>query len=325
MSRHSHAFTVACVLGVGGLAAGVSPALGAFPGENGRIVFDSARHGGDIDVWTMRADGSDPLPLTDNSHAFDGVANWRADGRKIAFMSDRETPSNPATPPDFDPDFEIFVMNADGSNQMQITFNELDDEEPAWSADGERIVFQRDFVPAEGEVDYELFTIKADGSRETRLTNSPGVSEVEPNWSPDGRRIAFVSDRDLDDNDEIYTMRPDGSGVRRLTFNKNAFDGRPNWSPDGRMIAFQSATGDDSPDIFTMPADGGDRTLLASSDGFDGHPAWAPDGRQIAFASDRGGDPEVFTMRADGNDPVNLTQNHKFDAAPDWQPLQRRP
>ena len=65
-------------------------------------------------------------------------------------MSDRETPSNP-TPPDFRaPDFEIFVMNADGSNQTQITFNELDDEEPAWSADGERIVFQRDFDPVRG-------------------------------------------------------------------------------------------------------------------------------------------------------------------------------
>ena len=323
MSRHSHAFAVACVLGVGGLAAGVSPALGAFPGENGWIVFDSDRHGGDIDVWTMRANGRDPLPLTDNSHAFDGNASWRADGRKIAFMSDRETPSNPTPPGRRDPDFEIFVMNADGSNQAQITFNELHDEEPAWSADGQRIVFQRDFVPVEGEVDYDLFTIKADGSRETRLTNSPGVSEVEPNWSPDGRRIAFASERDLDGNREIHTMRPDGSGVRQLTFTQNVFEGRPNWSPDGRMIAYQGATGDDF-DIFTMLADGGDQTLLASTDGFDGFPAWAPGGRQIAFASDRDGDPEVFTMRADGNNPVNLTQNHRFDAAPDWQPLQRR-
>ena len=114
-------------------------------------------------------------------------------------------------------------MNADGSNQMQITFNELDDEEPAWSADGERIVFQRDFDPVQGEIDYDLFTIKADGSRETSLTNSRGVLEVEPNWSPDGQRIAFGDrDRDLDGNDEIYTMRPDGSGVRRLTFTRTS-------------------------------------------------------------------------------------------------------
>ena len=205
-------------LRLGGLATGVSPALGAFPGENGKIVFDSFRDGGETpDIWTMNPNGRNDVNLTANSEAFDGRASWRADGRKIAFMSDRETPSNP-TPPGFPgPDFEIFVMNADGSNPTQITFNELDDEVPAWSPDGKSIVFQRDVDPVRGQVDYDILTMKANGTRERNLTNSPGVEDFDPDWSPDGHSIAFTSERDGDG--EIYTMKPDGSRVRQLTFN----------------------------------------------------------------------------------------------------------
>ena len=57
MSRFSHALSVVCILVAGGFAAVVSPALGAFPGQNGRIAFDSDRDGGDIDIWTMNPMG----------------------------------------------------------------------------------------------------------------------------------------------------------------------------------------------------------------------------------------------------------------------------
>ena len=52
---------------LGGFATGVSPALGAFPGDNGNIAFDSSRDGGDLDIWTMNPDGSNPLNLTANA------------------------------------------------------------------------------------------------------------------------------------------------------------------------------------------------------------------------------------------------------------------
>ena len=147
-------------------------------------------------------------------------------------MSDRLTPRNPVPAGFPGPDFEIFVMNADGSNPTQITVNDRDDEVPAWSPSGKQIVFQRDFDPIRGPIDYDILTMRADGTRERNLTKSPGVQEFDADWSADGRRIAFVSDRDGDD--EIYTMKPDGSRVRQLTFNDGPFDGGPNWSPDGR-------------------------------------------------------------------------------------------
>ena len=186
IARMLRSLAVVCV---GGLAAGVSPALGAFPGDNGKIAFHSDRGGGDVvNIWTMNADGTNPENLTGSSRGEDAFPNWSADGRKILFISDRETPGNPA-PPDWEgPDSEIFVMNADGSHQRQITFNELDDEVPAWSPNGKRITFVRDYDPVRGEADSDILTMKADGSAETNLTNTPGVLDQQPTWSPKAAR-----------------------------------------------------------------------------------------------------------------------------------------
>jgi Tol biopolymer transport system component len=321
-----------CVLAlvcVGAMATGVSPALAAFPGQNGKIAFDSARDGDDSDVWSMNPDGSNPVNLTANAASEDFRASWRADGRKIVFMSDRETPLN-STPPGFPgPDFEIFVMNADGSNPTQITVNDRDDGEPGWSPDGREIVFRTDFA-VRGQDDWDILTIRANGTRERNLTNSPGVLDVDPDWSPDGRRIAFTSDRDGDE--EVYTMKPDGSRVRQLTANDGAADGRPNWSPNGRRIAFDSDRDavEATPfqvEIYTMAADGGDQTRLTFDELSDFLPSWSPDGCKIAFSSFRNAteenddNSEIYTMRADGSHLANLTQNLAFDGDSDWQPL----
>ena len=250
--------------------------------------------------------------LTAASNGDDVAPNWRADGRRIAFMSNRVTAANP------EGDFEIFVMSAAGSHPVQLTSNGLDDEDPAWSPDGCWISFQRDFDPVEGEVDHDLFTMRADGTGQRNLTNSPGVQDNEPGWSANGRTIAFVSDRDGDP--EIFSMRPDGSNVRQLTFN-DALDFRPDWSPDSRMIGFASDQDGDF-EVFTMRADGTRQRNLTDDDAGDGVMAWSPDGRKIVFNSDRAaGDPDVFTMHADGSRQVNRTENPAFDFAPDWQPL----
>ena len=147
LSRMLRLLAVICI---GGLAAGVSPALGAFPGANGKIAFDSDRRGGDTDIWTMNPSGSSLDNLTPNADGEDAQANWRADGRKIVFVSNRETQSNPTVPGLEAPDFEVFVMNADGSRQTQITFNELDDENAAWSPDGKRSSSSGTSIPSPG-------------------------------------------------------------------------------------------------------------------------------------------------------------------------------
>ena len=322
MPRLTIILTVVCL---GGLTAGVSPVLAAFPGHNGKIAFDSDRQGGDVDIWTMNPNGRRLVNLTAGSKATDGAANWRADGRRIAFMSDRKTARNPDPPGSRGPDFEIFVMDADGSNPRQLTFNGLDDEDPAWSPDGSRIVYQRDLDPVRGETDYDLLTMSSDGTQEINLTNSPGVTDYQPNWSPDGATIAFSSDRNRDDGNrdvEIYKMSPDGSNVQQLT--SNAFDDEfPNWSPNGRTIAFSSERNDNF-DVYTVRAGGGSLKRLTRTAAGDGLPAFSPNGQRIAFFSERGRSGDVFTMRAGGRAQRNRNNNKAFEWAPDWQPTRRR-
>jgi Tol biopolymer transport system component len=308
------------VICVGGLAAGVSPAVAAFPGGNGRIAFDSDRDaGGDIDIWTMRPNGSDPINLTADSAAFDGIESWRADGRKIAFQSNRVTATNP------NGTFQIFVMNADGSDPTQITFTDVNNNDaPAWSPDGRKIVFVRHMFQGDPDPDvdnHDVWTMDADGSNQRNLTNN-FAEDQEPNWSPDGKRIAFRSDRT--GSNEVYTFKPNGSMLRQLTFTPG-FDGGPNWSPDSRMIAFDTER-DGNSEIYKMRADGSHPVRLTRNPAFDLVAAWSPDGRKVAFTSDRDASAEhpdnfeVYTMRADGSHQMNLTYNPAFDFLSDWQP-----
>jgi Tol biopolymer transport system component len=305
-----HAPLCAAVLCAGALTPAVPPALAAFPGDNGKILFESPR-GGDLDVLAMGAGGGTPANLTADSAANDGSASWSPDGRRIAFMSDRVTERNPDPKGKAGPDFEIFVARADGSQPTQITFNGLDDEDPAWSPDGTRIVFSRDLAPKRGKVDYDLLTIGADGSGERTVSDAPG-DDFQPSWSAKDR-IAFVSDRDGDA--DVYTVSPGGEGLRKVTRN-GLNDEFPNWSPDGKSLAFHRER-DGNFDVYAMRASGDGVRRLTRNPAPEGFPAWSPDGRRIAFTRYGEKKPNVFTIRARGGGEKKLTGVDS--SLPDWQ------
>ena len=322
-ARAKRVVAVVAAVCVGGLAAGVGPALAAFPGANGKIAFTSDTSPAATDIWAMSPNGGELVNLTPDSPADDALPNWSADGRKIVFSSDSNALGTTPRRRGSKPDFELFTMNADGSGVRQITFNEVDDDDPAWSPDGRRLVFQRDFDPLGGRTTSTTTSsrCKVSGADERNLTNNPAF-DVEPNWSPNGRRIAFTSvpDGGTDDEAEIYTMNIDGSRLRRVTDN-DTFDGQANWSPNGRKLSFQSYR-EGQLSIYTMRNDGSDQKRLTYDvpDAFGS--AWSPNGRIIAHSSFSAG--EIFTINVDGGDPRNLTNNPSFDFAPDWQPLPRQ-
>ena len=196
-----------------------------------------------------------------------------------------------------DGDSEIYVMNADGTNQTRLTYSQIDDADPAFSPDGTKIVF---FSKRDGEA--EIYVMNADGANQTRLTINNYVDN-DPSFSPDGTRIVFTSYRD--GNGEIYTMNVDGTNQTRVT-NNNVADFEPTWSPDGGAIAFQTFR-DNNLEIFRINVDGTNETNLTNYAGTDAEPDYSPDGSKIAFRSSRDGSVDIFVMNADGSNVVNVT------------------
>lgn len=220
---------------------------------------------------------------------------------KIVFTSDR------------DGNFEIYLMNADGSNVQRLTDQAGFDAMPDFSPDGSQIVFISSRAGNQ-----EIFLMNADGSDLRQLSDTP-AREYHPTFSPDGAQIAFMSERD--GNVEIYRMNPDGSNVHRLT-NHPDFDGQPSYSPDGSQIAFVS--GRDGPwQIYVMDADGSDVQRLTQSDTTDSYPRFSPDSTQIAYESMSGEDiatTELYVMNSDGSNTRRLTENEYLDSMPVWSP-----
>jgi WD40 repeat protein len=208
-----------------------------------------------------------------------------------------------------DGDFEIWIMNPDGSNQRNLTNNDASDLSPAWSPDGNKIAFV-----SHRDGNDEIYVMNAEGNAVKRLTDTEDASESFPSWSPDGEKISFDSNRD--GNWEIYVMASDGTDVQRLTYNP-AEDWISEWSPDGSHIVFESKR-DGNYEIYVMSFDGSEQRRLTNNLVHDGFPAWSPDGKQIAFMSNRDGDCEIYIMNADGSHQRQLTRNSFEDSDPDW-------
>jgi Tol biopolymer transport system component len=194
----------------------------AFPAWTGSKILFARDLGGPphwIDLFVMNSDGTGVTNVTNNPDFVRG-SSLSKNGARIVFDSDR----------DFDIDFteltgELFVMNADGSNVVNLTNTDAaEDGFPEWSPDGARIAFHTDRTG-----NYEIFVMGPDGSNPVNLTNHP-AHDYSPSWSSDGARIVFESARE--GGSQLYVMNADGSSVRRITTG-NAIYGFPAFRPIG--------------------------------------------------------------------------------------------
>ena len=288
-----------------------------------RIAFVSDRDG-NYEIYVMDTDGGNLRRLT-NHPDIDSLPSWSPDGKRIVFTSKRDGHVDArhgfATN-------EIYVMDADGGNQQNLTNHPEEDWYPSWSPDGKHIAFSSD-----RDGNFDIYVMAADGGNPQNLTNNP-LNDRDPSWSPDGKRIVFSARRDGHfENEvaltyEIYVMEADGRNQQRLTENRKN-DWQPSWSPAGKRIAFTSDRKGDFQnfEIYVMDHDGGNQQRLTENRVSDLFPSWSPDGKRIVFCSDRDGHVhakhgwptnEIYVVDADGGNQQNLTNHPHDDLEPSW-------
>jgi TolB protein len=282
-------------------------------------------------IWLVqngatRAQDFKPLNMIKRvTNVIDSYPMPSLDGEKIIFQSNRSG------------DWEIYIMNKDGSGIRNLTQSNGPDVTPNWAINGKQIVFA-----SERDNDSEIYIMDADGANQKRLTSTPG-DDSHPHFFPDGSRIIFNSARSSSDvkadwgkqYHEIFSMRPDGSDVKQIT-NFKTVSTYPSVSPDGKKIAFRKVidgyafnwdltlnANNRNSEVFVMDINGDAKSAinLSKSPAFDGWPWWSPDSKKIAFSSNRNGPANVgqlFIVNLNDSTITQLTDVPSSFAQPNW-------
>jgi len=235
-------------------------------------------------IFVADPDGKNEKRLTDSGCDFRPV--FSPDGTKIAFQSRR------------DKNFEIYVMDCDGKNQIRLTKNDAADVSPSWSPDGKGISFASDREKNKNGRNFDVFITTPDESGswdsehkiEWNVTQMSSWWDASPSWlvSQDGKgepKIVFESNRS--GKFEIYIVQANGRNLIQLTEGAT-YNSSPSCSPDGKKIAFVSEE-DGNFGICLLEIDqaklGKDKynPKRLTSGSIDRNPAWSWDSKSILF------------------------------------------
>src|SRR5215207_4816306 len=258
--------TLAAALAPGRAPAQTTAVASKPQSPNGKIVFQSTQGGDGFtnDIYVMDADGKHQTRLTDSTND-DKAPVWSPQGDKIAFASDRRGA------------YEIFLMNADGSNQRPLRsdspvvgFNFV------WSPDGTRLAY-----PSGGNV-YVVEVVAPGGGDSTAAPSNissakpAGSLDIEPSWAPGGGRLVIRNATDCPGCSDLYTLNADGTGRTQVTATIGA-EANPRWSPVGQQIAYE-AFRDGGRHLYVVNADGSGDVKVSGGLGTFGTAGWSPDG-----------------------------------------------
>jgi Tol biopolymer transport system component len=291
-----------------------SPAAGKIAYH--RMEFSSPTRQEPKAIYVVNADGSDIQRLSPPTTMGDSRPEWSPDGTKLAFQRGFIDGDNA----------DIWIMDADGGNAMQLTANSRSDSDARWSADGSQIVYYSCSASR-----CAIMLMNADGTNPRDLATG-----WDPDISPDGTRILFSYYEPGSDgpycsveefyNCAIYVVNVDGTGLTQI---ETELGGYPRWSPEGSKIAFVKNIRLDSEAVvglstlYIMNADGSDATTVVTDRIV--NPDWSPDGSQIVYESSepypslRGA---IVTVYADGTGSTTVVPHDfpNWNGHPSWGP-----
>ena len=289
---HAFALLSLAALAPAGADAQTSAAPSKPESPNGKIVFQSTQGGDGFtnDIYVMDADGKRQTRLTDSPND-DSAPVWSPQGDKIAFVSDRRGA------------FEIFLMNADGSNQRPLRNDgPVVGFDFVWSPDGTRLAY-----PSGGDI-YVVEVAATGGVDSTAAplnisTGKPaGSLDLEPSWAPGGGRLVIRNATNCPGCSDLYTLNADGTDRVQITSAVGA-EANPRWSPVGQQIAYEYLN--NGRDLYVVNADGTGAVKVSGEVGSQGPAAWSPDGTHVAFVSGVG--TNVYAAGADGSGLTQLS------------------
>lgn len=205
-------------------------AQATYPGENGKIYFAALCEGcNQYDIYSVNPDGSGLENVTDvvtdgpdlPDNAYDPAVS--ADGKRMGFTVDSQATA------------QIWIMNTDGTGALQLTNDEMIDQQPTLSPDGSKIVWNHwpEFL------DRDIWVMNSDGSGKQSFYDGAG-EDYYPRFTPDGQTIVMESETgDMDIRKVPFTpLVPPLSMSTGVADNDEFLEFEPTVSPDGTRVIF---------------------------------------------------------------------------------------
>ncbi len=269
----------------------------------GSLVFHSNMDG-DNEIYLMT--GNSIVQLTNNSWN-DEYPVWSPDGRRIAFSADPEG------------NYDIFVMEADGSPITRLTTSKAQEKEPSWYPDGNSIAYSSEikkFIRKQ----LTLWRVDIETKKAERIIPGYNKGHAIPHVSPDGHLLTFTGKRTMGWDVAMYDRQK--NNVEFL--DEGGKSCRARFSKDGKKLAYVSSKADGKGDIWIMNPDGtGKKRLTEREETYDYFPAWSPDNKFVVFNSskqhDHNGDWALYVIDIKTAETRLLFDSTGNDIFPDWR------
>lgn len=287
-------------------------------GQGGRLAFISNRDGQYFQIYTMNPDGGDVRQVTtdptnkwDPKWPFNGTQlAWSPNGSQLLYVAERAAGDGT----------DIFAVNADGTNPMDLTSAPRDNFQPAWCSDGS-IWFTSTRINGVQQIFHTDLKSIAKGFKPINFSathNSP--REYDPSLYPGCQRVLFVTT--LNGAPELWQYWPDCPacyGPIRSAKAQGGSTDEPALSPDGKSVAFTQSLPGSVQVMVGLVADH-TVTMQLTKTGANSEAQWSPDGQWLVFVSTRDGNRQIYRMTSTGASQANLSNSPATDTSPVWQP-----